>query len=69
MLQDELGETAVTGVVSVAADSDEAETQFEVCYSPLVFVISCSSSSACWERAIHVVSNAAERGSVWSSAV
>jgi hypothetical protein len=30
-VQDEMGQTAVTGVVSVASDSDEAETQFEVC--------------------------------------
>lgn len=29
-LQDEIGETAVTGVVSVASDSEEAEIQFEV---------------------------------------
>lgn len=33
-MQDELGETAVTGVVSVASDDGEAEIQFEVGQAP-----------------------------------
>ena len=72
-LQDELGETAVTGVVSVAADSDEAETQFEVrcslnhCLVPPV-QLHCMPEARHW-YVIVGHRHAAEGGSIRSIAV